>query len=51
MRTKIITNIFIYFLIIFGGLYLYFIDDIEILLNPKKEPAPKSKVEFLYQQF
>jgi hypothetical protein len=40
----------IYFLLILGFIYLYVVD-VEVVLNPKQELPPQSKVDFIYQQF
>jgi hypothetical protein len=49
-KTQFLKNILIYFLLILGYVYLYVVN-IEILINPESELAPKSKVNFIYQQF
>ena len=49
-KTRILKNTLIYFLLIMGYVYLYIVN-VEILIDPKSEYAPKSKVNFIYQQF
>lgn len=50
MTKKIIRNTIIYFFLILGYVYLY-VGDAEVLINPEKELAPKSNVNFIYQEF
>lgn len=49
-KLKFLRNTLIYFLLILGYVYLY-VANIEFILHPESESAPKSKVNFVYQQF
>lgn len=49
-KRKFTRNTLIYFLLLAGYIFLYVID-VKELINPTKEKQPKSKVEFIYQQF
>ena len=47
---KFLINTFIYSLLLVGYLLLYVVD-VNVLLYPKQDIKPQSKVEFIYQQF
>jgi len=47
---QIIKNTLIYFLLIFGYMYLYLVD-IDQILFPQENMEVKSKIDFVYQQF
>jgi len=49
-KRKFLRNTLIYFLLIVGYIYL-FVVNVEVVFYPESENAPKSKVNFVYQQF
>lgn len=49
-RKKMLKYLAIYFVLISGYMLLY-VAKYEVILNPNLDAMPKSKVNFVYQQF